>query len=290
MSETGAALTNSQTTTDDSGVFFFWIDDGDFPSTQKFRIIGTKPGFADLDNAQTDNIQIIVSISSTTETFTNKTINTASNTITIIEADISDLGTAIALIADNLGVFAATTSLQLLGVISDPEGTGALVFGISPTIVTPTIASFANAGHDHADAPGGGDLGVVQATNLTLTGAAIATPVANRLYTDNIIKAFCSWVPNGTIDTNGDVNVSSVDQDGTGRWGVNLATAFSAATSFAVTVSCQADAAGSVDNIIAIDNAGNGTNAIEIRSVSVDAGGATETDPVRMFMIAVGTQ
>ena len=152
VSETGAVLTNSQTTTDDSGVFFFWIDDGDFASTQKFRIIGTKPDFADLDNAQTDDLAIILatSQSATTETLTNKTINTASNTIIIIEADISDLGTAIALVADNLGVFAATTSLQLLGVISDETGTGALVFGTDPTIVTPTIAVNEIEGH-HPD-------------------------------------------------------------------------------------------------------------------------------------------
>ena len=85
VSETGGVLTNSQTTTDDSGVFSFWIDDGDFAITQKFRIIGTKTGFANLDNAQTDDLQIIVSISSTTETFTNKTIDADNNTISNLE-------------------------------------------------------------------------------------------------------------------------------------------------------------------------------------------------------------
>ena len=37
-------------------------------------------------------------------------------------------------------------------------GTGNVVRASSPTIVTPTIASFANAGHDHEDAAGGGTL------------------------------------------------------------------------------------------------------------------------------------
>lgn len=59
---------------------------------------------------------------------------------------------------DNLSVFAATTSLQLRGVISDETGTGALVFGTSPTIVTPTIASFTNATHSHLNAAGGGTI------------------------------------------------------------------------------------------------------------------------------------
>jgi len=63
-----------------------------------------------------------------------------------------------ALISDTLAVFAATTSLQLIGVISDETGSGLLVFGTNPTIVTPTIASFVNSVHDHEDAAGGGNL------------------------------------------------------------------------------------------------------------------------------------
>jgi hypothetical protein len=41
--------------------------------------------------------------------------------------------------AQNLSVFAATTSSQLAGVISDETGTGALVFGTSPTFTTSII-------------------------------------------------------------------------------------------------------------------------------------------------------
>lgn len=41
--------------------------------------------------------------------------------------------------SDNLSVFAATTSAQLRGVISDETGTGALVFGTSPTLDSPVI-------------------------------------------------------------------------------------------------------------------------------------------------------
>jgi hypothetical protein len=46
-------------------------------------------------------------------------------------------GTTLAAVnAQNLSVFAATTSSQLAGVISDETGTGALVFGTSPTFTT----------------------------------------------------------------------------------------------------------------------------------------------------------
>lgn len=43
-----------------------------------------------------------------------------------------------ALTSDPLSQFAATTSLQLKGVMSDETGSGALVFGTSPNITTPT--------------------------------------------------------------------------------------------------------------------------------------------------------
>ena len=46
-----------------------------------------------------------------------------------------------ALVANPLSQFAATTSLQLKGVISDETGSGSLVFATSPTLVTPDIGT-----------------------------------------------------------------------------------------------------------------------------------------------------
>ncbi len=87
----------------------------------------------------------------------------------VLTGSVAEFNTALqadtfAFISDNLSVFAATTSLQLLGVISDETGTGLLVFNDTPTIITPTIASFANATHSHLNAAGGG----------TITKAAIS--------------------------------------------------------------------------------------------------------------------
>ena len=79
--ETGAALTGSATTTNASGVFHFWIDDGDYAGTQKFRIIGTKTNFANLDNEQTDDLVILpVHSASASETFSNKKLKDSSVT------------------------------------------------------------------------------------------------------------------------------------------------------------------------------------------------------------------
>ena len=45
----------------------------------------------------------------------------------------------IALLQDKLSAFAATTSAELAGVISDETGSGVLVFATSPTLTTPTL-------------------------------------------------------------------------------------------------------------------------------------------------------
>lgn len=64
---------------------------------------------------------------------------------------VQDANGTLALSVNNLSFFAATTSAQLLGVISDETGSGSLVFATSPTLVTPT-------------------LGIASSTSLSITG------------------------------------------------------------------------------------------------------------------------
>ena len=64
------------------------------------------------------------------------------------------------------------TSAQLASSLSDETGTGAVVLANSPAIVTPTIADFTNATHNHTNAAGGGQLSLTAAVSGTL-------PVAN---------------------------------------------------------------------------------------------------------------
>ena len=55
--------------------------------------------------------------------------------------NLPDAAGTVALTANKLSDFAATTSLELKGVISDETGTGALVFANTPTLVTPNIGA-----------------------------------------------------------------------------------------------------------------------------------------------------
>lgn len=72
------------------------------------------------------------------------------------------LGTGIA-------TFLATpSSANLAAALTDETGSGVSVFATSPTIVTPTIASFANATHNHTNAAGGGQLTIPTMLNTAI--------------------------------------------------------------------------------------------------------------------------
>jgi len=85
---------------------------------------------------------------------TGKTLVTgvATDVVLIVDAtdgalkkvDVGDFlaaGGGDALTSNGLDQFAATTSLELAGVISDETGSGLLVFGTSPTLTTPTLTT-----------------------------------------------------------------------------------------------------------------------------------------------------
>lgn len=66
---------------------------------------------------------------------------TASRTVTFADGDTTLQAGTMAITGSTLAQFAATTSAQLAGVISDETGSGSLVFATSPTLVTPTLGT-----------------------------------------------------------------------------------------------------------------------------------------------------
>jgi hypothetical protein len=90
-----------------------------------------------------NKVAITAPAASATLTIADGKTLTASNTLTFTGTDASSVafgtGGTVTYTTNKLSAFAATTSLELLGVISDETGSGSLVFGTSPTIASPTI-------------------------------------------------------------------------------------------------------------------------------------------------------
>lgn len=77
-----------------------------------------------------------------------------------------------ALTTDPLSQFAATTSLQLKGVISDETGSGALVFATSPTLVAPALGTPASGTLTNCTG-----LPVAGVTGLTSVYSTVIVPI-----------------------------------------------------------------------------------------------------------------
>lgn len=105
-----------------------------------------------------------------------------SGLLNAFETDITAIGTKLGtgasvaaanqiLLGNGAGTstWSGLTSAQLLSIMSDETGTGSVVFANTPTIVTPTIASFTNANHNHTNAAGGGTIGASAITGVTTT-------------------------------------------------------------------------------------------------------------------------
>lgn len=153
-----------------------------------------------------------LTITATTGTITlaaGKTL-TVSNTLTFTGTDGSSVafgtGGTVAFTSNNLSVFAATTSAQLAGVISDETGgAGVLVFNAGPTFTGQVLfASGSAGGNPSISFSAQGDMGFYRKSAgvlvYTIGGSDEATFAANNgLYLHSSLHPNLAWTPDGTV-------------------------------------------------------------------------------------------
>ena len=126
-----------------------------------------------------NKVAITAPATSATLTIANGKTLTASNTLTFTGTDSSSVafgaGGTVAYVANKLSVFAATTSAELAGVISDETGSGALVFGTSPTFTTGINAASTTMSLFNTTATTVNAFGETTALNLGYDGTAAST-------------------------------------------------------------------------------------------------------------------
>jgi len=144
----------------------------------------------------------------------------------------------VALTTNNLSVFAATTSAQLSGVISDETGSGSLVFANTPTLVTPVlgVASATSINKVTITAPATGSTLTINdgatvvhagafsqtftataATSVTLpTTGTLATLAGTETLTNKTLSTGSTWNGNGVGVGYGGTGTATGSITGTG--------------------------------------------------------------------------
>jgi hypothetical protein len=134
LSVTGHVTVESVTSTGATGTGAFVF--GTSPSL-------TTPTLGVASATSINKVTITAPATSATLTIADGKTLTASNTLTFTGTDSSSVafggGGTVAYTSNKLSVFAATSSSELAGIISDETGSGSLVFATSPTLVTPTL-------------------------------------------------------------------------------------------------------------------------------------------------------
>lgn len=107
---------------------------------------------------------------------------------------VANGGTGITTLGSGVATFLGTpSSANLTVAVTDETGTGLLVFNSSPTIVTPTIASFTNAQHNHSNAAGGGNIPGSSITSNSIPISKLSTGTTELGY---VSSSPASVIPN----------------------------------------------------------------------------------------------
>ena len=128
---------------------------------------------------------------------------TVSNTLTFTGTDASSVafgaGGTVVYTSNNLSVFAATTSAQLRGLISDETGSGVLVFGTSPAFTTSVTTASTSFDVFNTAATTVNAFGAATALTLGASGSGTTTIRNNLIVSGNLQVDGTTTIVNSTI-------------------------------------------------------------------------------------------
>jgi hypothetical protein len=155
---------------------------------------------------------------------------TISNTLTFTGTDGSSAafgaGGIVAYKGTDLSQFAATTSAQLAGVISDETGTGALVFANGPTLIAPALGTPASGVATNLTGTAAGLTAGNVTTNANLTGPVTSVGNATSIGANQVTRAMeAQGIARSVIGVTGNATANVADIQGTASQflGVNSA-------------------------------------------------------------------
>lgn len=192
-------------------------------------------------------------------------------------------GAGDALVANGLDQFAATTSLELKGVLSDETGSGAAVFGTSPTLVTPALGTPASGVATNLTGTASGLTAGSVTTNANLTGDVTSSGNATTIATDAVDIAMLSAT--GTAG-------SSTFLRGDNTWSAPVGSGdVSAASNITDNTLVRGDGGvkGVQDSGITIDDSDNMTGVTSIAATSTTANTFLINEKAASSTVAAGT-
>jgi hypothetical protein len=187
----------------------------------------TTPSSANLAAAVTNETGSGLLVFATSPALTTPNLGTPS-AATLTNATGLPISTGVSGLASGIATFLATsTSANLAAAVTNETGSGSLVFGTSPTLTTPVIASIVNTGT--LTLPISTDTLVGRATTDTLTNKTLTTPTISATGFANANHAHTGSTSGGqlTVAALSDNTVGSVTYASgnftaaTGTWGVD---------------------------------------------------------------------